>query len=94
MTVFTENDYKIMKSILDKNDKDKGRCKTKATTIEEIKSKTDLSITKIRNTLNLFIENGFVMEGVKQGRTKTYMVTKEGMRELNSLRVNIVEKEI
>lgn len=94
MTIFTENDYRIMKSILDKNDKNKGRCKTKATTIEEIRLKTNLSVTKIRNTLNLFIEHGFVIEGVKQRRTKTYMVTTQGLAELNSLRINIVEKEI
>jgi predicted transcriptional regulator len=89
---FTENDYKIMKAILDKNDKQKGLRRNKATTIEEIQGKTNLSSTKIRNTLNSFIQHGFVCEGIKQGRTKTYMMTEEGLIELNSLRMNIFGK--
>ncbi len=90
--VFTENDYKIMKAILDKNDKQKGLRRNKATTIEEIKEKTNLSPTKIRTTLNLFMQHGFISEGIRQGRTKTYMMTEKGLIELNSLRMDIFGK--
>lgn len=88
---FTENDYKIMKAILDKDDKNKGRCRNKGTTVAEIEVKTKLSSKKIRDTLKIFIECGYVCEGIRQVRTRTYMVTQEGFKELNSIRKDIIK---
>lgn len=89
-TNFTENDYKIMKAILDKNDKQKGRCKSKGTTVQEIEIKTNLSSKKIRDTLKKFVGCGFATEGIRIVRTKTYLLTPEGVAELNSLRKDII----
>ena len=87
---FTENDYRIMKAILDQNDKDKGRRRDKGTTIVEIEEKTNLSSRKIRDTLKKCIDCGYVVEGIRLIRTKTFLITTDGFNELNSLRKNII----
>ncbi|GCD12585.1 hypothetical protein [Clostridium tagluense] len=87
--VFTENDYKILKSVIDRNDEKKGLCKINGTSINEIKLKTQLSDKKIRLAIKRFTEVGFISEGASIVRTKTYMLTEEGFTELNSLRLNI-----
>jgi predicted transcriptional regulator len=64
-------------------------CKTEGTTIKELIEKTELSDKKIRNTLVQFLEVGYISEGASIGKAKTFMLTKEGFIELNSLRKNI-----
>lgn len=86
---FTENDYKILKSIIDRNDEKKGLCKAKGTSIKEIVEKTGLSDKKVRDTLKKFIEVEFVAFATTIVKTRTYMLTPLGFEELNSLRVNI-----
>lgn len=93
MEQFTENDFRILKSILDRGDKKKGLTAINGTTVEEIAEKTDLSTKKIRDTLNKFIAEGYVTEGIKKVRTKTYLLTKEGFIFLNSVRKNIFGEE-
>lgn len=93
MEQFTENDFRILKSILDRGDKKKGLTAINGTTVEEIAEKTDLSTKKIRDTLNKFITEGYVTEGIKKVRTKTYLLTKEGFIFLNSVRKNIFGEE-
>lgn len=88
-TIFTQNDYEILKAIVDRGDKKKGLCKTNGTTIKEIIDKTELSDKKIRNTLKQFLDIGFISEGASIGKARTYMLTKEGFIELKSLRINI-----
>jgi predicted transcriptional regulator len=88
-TIFTQNDYKILKAIVDRGDKKKGLCKTEGTTIKELIEKTELSDKKIRNTLVQFLEVGYISEGASIGKARTYILTKEGFMELNSLRKNI-----
>lgn len=91
--VFTKSDYKILKAIIDRNDKNKGWCMTQGTTIEEIKLKTSLSDKKVRNTIKDFIEVGYVAYGVKFKRTNTYMITIKGFNQLCKLKMNIYEEE-
>lgn len=88
-TIFTQNDYKILKAIVDRGDKKKGMCKTEGTSIKELIQKTELSDKKIRNTLTQFLEIGYISEGASIGKARTYILTKEGFMELNSLRKNI-----
>jgi len=87
--IFTENDYKILKSIIDREDDKKGLCKAKGTSIKEIMDKTNLSYKKIRETLGKFIEVGFVTNATNIVKAKTYMLTPSGFEELNSLRIDI-----
>jgi hypothetical protein len=87
--VFTENDYKILKAIIDRNNEKKGLCKGSGTTIKEILEKTKLSDKKIRLTLKKFEEEGFVDKGLRIIKADTYILTPKGFEELNSLRINI-----
>ncbi|HDK7176575.1 TPA: ArsR family transcriptional regulator [Clostridium botulinum] len=88
-TIFTENDYRILKAIIDRNDTKKGLCKGNGTTVKEIIEKTELSDKKVRQTLKKFEKLGFIDKGLKIIRADTFMLTKKGFEELNSLRVNI-----
>lgn len=94
MEQFTENDFRILKSILDRGDKKKGLTIVNGTSIEEIVNKTELSDKKVRDTINKFKEVGYVTEGIKKVRTKTYILTKEGFSFLNNIRKNIFGEEL
>lgn len=86
---FTKKDYEILKAIIDRNNERKGLCKGDGTTIKEIIEKTELSDKKIRQTLKKFEQKGFISKGLKIVKADTYILTQEGFRELNSLRINI-----
>lgn len=87
--MFTTKDYQILKAIIDRNDRKKGLCISNGTTIKEIITKTSLSDKKIRETRNKFIKEGFITEGLKNGKEKTYILTEQGFTELNKIRKNI-----
>lgn len=89
--MYTQNDYRILKHILKKEDKTKGLTKSNGTTIAEIVESTGLSDRKVRVALNRFIEDEMVCHGVSIGRTKTYCVLKKGLDELKSIRESIIE---
>lgn len=88
-TVFTENDYKILKAVIDRNNEKKGLCKGNGTTIKELIEKTKLSDKKVRITIKNFLDEGFITEGASIVKAKTYILTQKGFEELNSLRINI-----
>jgi DNA-binding MarR family transcriptional regulator len=86
---FTDNDYRILKSIIDRHDDKKGLCKGSGTTIGEIIEKTQLSDAKVRRTVKRFIKSEFVTEGAGMLNAKTYILTPKGFQELVNLRKNI-----
>ncbi len=88
-TVFTENDYRILKAIIDRNNEKKGLCKSNGTTIKEIINKTKLSDKKVRLTLKKFEEEGYVCKGLKIIKADSYMLTPRGFEELDESRKNI-----
>lgn len=94
MENFTENDFRILKSVIDRGDKKKGLVITNGTTIEEIANKTNLSDKKVRDTIKKFKEMNYVTEGIKKVRTRTYVLTKEGFNFLNNIRKNIFGEEL
>lgn len=87
--IFTENDYRILISIIDRDNASKGLCKGNGTSIKELVNKTNLSDKKIRLTVKKFIEVGFITEGASIVKQKTYILTPLGFEEMNSLRINI-----
>lgn len=87
--MFTTKDYQILKAIIDRNDRKKGLSISSGTTIKEIITKTSLSDKKIRETRDKFITEGFITEGLKNGKEKTYILTEQGFKELNRARKNI-----
>ena len=84
--MFTQNDYKILLSILDKDDKKKGIVMTNGTTKLELMQKTGLSITKVTNTLLNFESSGYIEPALKVKNAKSYVVTNKGMKELMSMK--------
>lgn len=87
---FTSMDYKILRAIINKDDRVKGMTRLNGTTIKEIIDKTSACDKKVRQTLKKFEEVGFVCKAIKQGKAVTYMITEEGLMELKSLKMNIL----
>lgn len=93
MDIFTQKDIDILKNIIDKNDKTKGRVKTNGTTVKEIQLKTKLSDKKIRNSIQMFLKEGCVINGISNGRSKTYCITSLGIETLVNINKDIIELE-
>lgn len=93
MTVYTNNDYRVLKNIMDKNNPNKGLSKGFGTSVKEICEKTKLSDKKIRNSIKAFMEDDMVAYAVADGRTKNYYITEKGIEELFSITQVILEEE-
>ena len=76
----TQNDYNIPIAITDKDDKSKGIIPSNGTTKKEIIDKTQLSSTKVNNTIRLFLTKGYIKEALSVGNSKSYILTKEGIK--------------
>ena len=92
----TENDIRIMRNMYDMKTS-KGLSKAKAMTIDEIKEKTtELSESKIRDTIRLLLTYNYVDYGVKRGKKKTYHITNDGLNYVKSIKelvINLIEEE-
>lgn len=86
----TQNDIKVM-SFMYNTETGKGLSKAKGITIEDLKSQIDfLSESKIRSTVRLLLENGFVDYGVKIGKMKTYHITNDGLNYIKSIKKVVI----
>ena len=86
MTIYTKLDYKILRYIIrNREDKTKGYSRANGTTIKEVIELTNLSEGKVRNTISKFVKDGFLRYGISEGRTRTYCITEEGLRELQDI---------
>ena len=83
--MFTQNDYEILKAIMDKDNNQKGIIMTNGTTKQEIITKTGLSITKVTNTLLSFEAKGFIEPALKVKNAKSYMISDKGINEILSM---------
>jgi RIO-like serine/threonine protein kinase len=90
MVSFTQNDIRILRAITN-SDRTKGNSKFTATTLKEIEEVTGFSHQKVRSTIIKFLNLGYVQEGFKNGKQKTYMLTKEGYEFLKEAIINILE---
>lgn len=90
--MFTQNDYFILKSILDKDDDKKGIIMTNGTTKQEIVNKTELSLTKVNNTLNSFEAIGYIKSALKVKNAKSYIVTDLGQKELLKMKGKMIDE--
>lgn len=57
----------------------------KSITINKISEMTELSISKVRRTINAFKEIKYIKEGIVQRNAKTYYVTKKGIEKIVKL---------
>lgn len=90
MRVLTENDYRIFQKVLT-NNLDRGKSKTKGITVKMLMELSDLSNTKIRDTLNVLIDYGYIERGISIGREKTYFITQDGIEELKSIAQSVIK---
>lgn len=90
MANFTQNDIRILRAITN-SDRTKGNSKFTATTLKEIRETTGFSHQKVRSTIINFLNMGYVQEGFKNGKQKTYMLTKEGYNFIEESIINILE---
>ena len=70
-----KNDYRILDKIYDGG----GRAVMCSLTLEKIAELSGLSIHKIRASIKLFIGLGFVNEGARDSRAKTYFLSDKGI---------------
>ncbi|MEG1309832.1 MAG: hypothetical protein RSD06_03040 [Bacilli bacterium] len=91
--VYTLNDIKILKNIMDKEDESKGLSKVTGTTVKEIVSKTKLSDKKVRISIKHFLDEGLIAYGIADGRTKTYYILPKGLEEIFSLKEMVIKED-
>lgn len=96
MKNITQNDIKIMRYMYDIKT-GRGLSQSKAMAIDEISSQIDfVSESKVRNTIRLLLDLGFVDYGIKNGKKNTYLVKPEGLNYIESIKktvINLVEEE-
>ena len=83
--MLTLNDYEVLKAIKDKHDKKKGILKTRGTSKKEIIIKTNLSYSKVSQSINKFINDGLIEQGLSVRTSKTYCLTDKGLEEILTL---------
>lgn len=86
MYVYTENDYKILAKITDKEFKC-GLSKSTGLSIKDLVDRTGLSDKKVRISIKRFLEDGLVGYGVSKGNTKTYYLLEKGLEEMTSINI-------
>lgn len=92
---FTMSDFKILLAVasIKRNGERVGGCSVKAVTVKEIGQMIRLSNVKIHQSLSAFIEYGYIQEGLKIGKAKTFYVTETGFSFLVDLKKNGVKLE-
>ncbi|HID0768178.1 TPA: hypothetical protein ACXDAZ_002708 [Clostridium botulinum] len=83
------NDYRILACVVDK-DKNRGLSLGRGSTLKQIVDKTGFSIVKVRNTIKILLQEGYIIEGVKKERAKSYCITKDGAEKLKELKTKII----
>lgn len=79
--VLTWNDYKVLTLIRDR----KAVSVVRAVSIYLLADATKLSKSKVRDAIYKFKELGYVEEGVRQYRMKSYYITEQGIEELEKI---------
>ena len=79
MAIFNKNDYNILSVLLE------NKCFTEigSLTIKQISNLTGLSIPKIRLVMKTFLLTELTKEGARDGISKTFYITEEGVSFLN-----------
>lgn len=78
---FTKNDFLILRVILKRG----ATSEMISISIKTIEQDTKLSSVKIRGTLKLFIEEGYLKYGLRKVNAKTVYITTEGINKYNEV---------
>lgn len=91
--LYTLNDIKVLKNIMDREDETKGLSKSTGSTVKEIVAKTKLSDKKVRLAIKKFLDYEMIAYGISDGRTKTYYILPKGLEEIFSLKEMVVKED-
>ncbi|MBM7836295.1 hypothetical protein [Clostridium sardiniense] len=91
--LYTLNDIKVLKNIMDREDETKGLSKSTGSTVKEIVAKTKLSDKKVRLAIKKFLDDEMIAYGIADGRTKTYYILPKGLEEIFSLKEMVVKED-
>lgn len=81
MNGYTKKDLSIFEQLI----KNKKINEIKSASYNQIEQMTNLSISKIRQTIKKAIKDGFIKEGVKDGHKKRYYITEKGINTIKEL---------
>lgn len=81
MYTFTKNDFAILRVIYNK----KATTELLSISIKTIQEETKLSAVKIRATLKLFLNEGYIKHGLRKTNALTYYITKDGCEKIKDL---------
>ena len=79
MYTYTKNDYAILRAIRN------AKSELISITIKSLQEETKLSTVKIRKTLKLFLNEGYVKQGIPKIKAKTFYITQEGINKLKEV---------
>lgn len=78
--LLTQNEFAVLKSILDRKDQEVGMILTKGTTTKDMIAKTGLSKTKIYSTISKLSNLGYIEMALKVKNANSYRLTDDGIR--------------
>ena len=73
-----KNDYKLLMIL----DKDECNSSVKSKTAARIATEANLCGSKVRRTLNEFVNMNYVKEGMKEGNARSFYITSKGKEKL------------
>lgn len=76
--ILTMNDYKILACMY----QGEYNAPLKSITYNDLKEQTELSINKIRNSIKMFADYGYVKEGFQHIQAKGFFITKVGVQKV------------
>ncbi|MBZ9693398.1 winged helix-turn-helix domain-containing protein [Clostridium sp. M14] len=79
--MFNKNDYAILSHIYHNN----YNSPVNSITTLELIDESELSSSKVRNTINEFIRSGYIIEGLKDGNNKTYYISEDGIKHFEDM---------
>lgn len=78
----SKNDYLVLAALYN----DDCNTELKSYTINKLQLITQLSTSKIRKTIKIFLDTGYIDEGCLQRTAKTYYITKDGINKIIELK--------
>lgn len=91
MQKLNKNDYNVLIQLYDNN------ClsEIRSYSVESIAARTKLSIAKIRKTITLCIDLGYVSEGARDNRKKRYYLNPDGVVKMKKeLGIEEIKEEV
>ena len=86
------NEIKVLTAIL-KYARKHGLSKLNAPDVEDLLVEVTISKIYMKKIVKKLKENELIEEGIKKGKNKTYIITTLGMKTLQEIKTNIIDKK-